>query len=262
MKIVCLLTFCLLFSCGEKTAFHPTRLAAGEENARQSDSAHIDSVYYGLRLQAGLPSYTSAREKCRLVRHQLLREWQTANTDSIKQEVLRKAGDTLTTLLYNTLFPYWYGTPWAFEGYTDVPQKGETACGYFVSTTLKHAGFNVNRYKLAQQSPRIEAISIQLSDSVLLLRNISPRQLRTYFLGNKADGLYFTGLSAHVGYLLKKKNELFFIHANYMGSEGVCIEKAEYSAALANSSLYYVAGITHNRDLVYKWISGAPLAVR
>src|SRR6478609_2933662 len=53
--------------------------------------------------------------------------------------------------LYQKMVPYWLGTTWDFNGYTAIPGQGTVACGYFVSTTLRHMGVNVNRYKLAQQ---------------------------------------------------------------------------------------------------------------
>src|SRR5687768_13237846 len=62
-----------------------------------------------------------------------------------------------TSLLTEKLIPHWLTTPWSFEGHTSIPRQGKIACGYFVSTTLLHMGFNVNRYKFAQQLPVNEA---------------------------------------------------------------------------------------------------------
>ncbi len=45
----------------------------------------------------------------------------------------------------------WLGTPWDFNGTADGPGGGKIACGYFVATLLKDAGFRVDRYQLAQQ---------------------------------------------------------------------------------------------------------------
>ena len=58
----------------------------------------------------------------------------------------------LYTVMTDSVFPYWMGTKWDFNGISNVPGQGMIACGYFVSTTLKHVGFNLNRYKLAQQA--------------------------------------------------------------------------------------------------------------
>lgn len=47
---------------------------------------------------------------------------QLANAPSAKQdEVLMLAGHALHNLLADTIFPYWYGTTWDFNGYTNVP---------------------------------------------------------------------------------------------------------------------------------------------
>lgn len=54
--------------------------------------------------------------------------------------------------LVNEIIPFREGTIWSFEGYMSIPNKGEIACGYFVSITLKYFSVELNRYKLAQQS--------------------------------------------------------------------------------------------------------------
>ncbi len=72
----------------------------------------------------------------------------------------QKLSDLLFVTLIDSIFPAWYDTPWDFNGISNVPGEGEIACGYFVSTTLKHAGFNLNRYKLAQQGANEIATAI------------------------------------------------------------------------------------------------------
>ena len=37
----------------------------------------------------------------------------------------------------------WLGTPWDFNGTCETPGSGKIACGYFVSTILRDAGFQV-----------------------------------------------------------------------------------------------------------------------
>ena len=163
--------------------------------------------------------------------------------------------------LLNQIIPFWYKTRWAFEGYTAQPQQGEIACGYFVSTTLQHAGFRLNRYKLAQQKPETEARALQAGKNIETIENLSPQKLRDFFLAGKQDGLYFAGLDFHVGYLLRRKNEVFFIHSNYIGAAGVTIEKILFSEALAASSTCYLADITYNDALVKAWMTGTEIKV-
>ena len=59
-----------------------------------------------------------------------------APSDTIKQkQVIREAQDYLTTVISDSLFSYWYGTPWNFNGTTKVPKQGSIACGFFVTWT-------------------------------------------------------------------------------------------------------------------------------
>jgi hypothetical protein len=69
--------------------------------------------------------------------------------------------------LLNRIIPQWAGTTWSFEGHTSVPQQGEIACGYFVSTTLRDVGINLNRYTLAQQLPINEAKSLKINTDII-----------------------------------------------------------------------------------------------
>jgi hypothetical protein len=178
------------------------------------------------------------------------------NNDHVRTDILIKGGDLIEYLLVNQVFPFWYGTPWDFDGHSNSPGEGVISCGYFVSTTLNHIGFNIDRYKLAQQNPENEALSLSITRDVKYFINISPSELKSYMIQNKEpEGLYFAGLDCHVGYLLLRNDDLFFIHANYLGEGGVMIEIAENSEAF-KSSVYYISEITSNDVLVKKWISG------
>jgi len=158
----------------------------------------------------------------------------------------------LTEYLYNDIFTHWYTTKWSFEGHSETPKKGTIACGYFVSTTLKDVGFNLNRYKLAQKSPEDEAKVIACGTSIEKLQNVTKQELKKYFLKQK-DGIYFIGLDFHVGYIYKKNQEVYFIHSNYIENKGVMKETIENSKAIV-SSKYFITNITHNDILVKKWI--------
>ena len=52
---------------------------------------------------------------------------------------------------------------------------------------------------------------------------------QTLFRKNYKEGLYFIGLDNHVGFLLFRNNELYFIHSNYSSPAIVKLEKAKYS---------------------------------
>jgi len=222
--------------------------------------AGIDTAFFHLQMEAKA-SYSITKASIASDRMQLWIEYQRAESDSGRKRVLQKASDLLETSLINQVFPFWYGTPWSFEGHTNSPRKGEVACGYFVSTTLKHIGFNLNRYRLAQQNPQNEALSINLSDSLIQFDNITVTELRQTLLTDFADGLYFVGLESHVGYLLIRNGEVFFIHSNYIGDGGVAVELALESAAFP-SSTYYIASISTNPALMINWLNNTQIEVK
>ncbi|MEP7321553.1 MAG: hypothetical protein ABI761_06525 [Saprospiraceae bacterium] len=160
-----------------------------------------------------------------------------------------------TILLVNKLIPYWLGTPWSFEGHNSVPRQGDIACGYFVSTTLKDIGFNLNRYKLAQQLPIIEAKSLNLGKPILEINNSFASERIEILKECLKEGIYFIGFDqSHVGYIRKKNGDLFVIHSNYIGNKGVVIEEIETSVVFSYYHRIYVAEISTNQELLKKWL--------
>ncbi len=160
-----------------------------------------------------------------------------------------------TNLLTEQIIPHWLGTPWSFEGHTSIPGSGEIACGYFVSTTLKDMGFSLDRYKFAQQLPIHEAKTLALSSPLLEINNNSITERITILKDKLKEGIYFIGFDqSHVGYIQKKNSQLFVIHSNYIGSEGVIIERIEDSQVFSYYRRIYIADISRNRALLSKWV--------
>jgi hypothetical protein len=166
--------------------------------------------------------------------------------------------EVFTSVLIERIIPYWYGTPWDFNGYTAKPGEGVVACGYFVSTTLQHSGVKLNRYKMAQKSSMDGALMLESRDS-LLIRYCSREEFLPVFRNRCADGLYMVGLSFHVGYLYKKGEEVYFIHSSYLSPTCVVLEKASESEALGQSKVFVVADITYNKSLIRKWLNNEEL---
>ncbi|SEM29243.1 hypothetical protein SAMN04487910_4650 [Aquimarina amphilecti] len=167
--------------------------------------------------------------------------------------------DTLSSLftlsLLNRIIPFWEDTEWSFEGHTSIPKRGKIACGYFVSTTLKHAGVNLNRYKLAQQSPINEAKTLALKTEIIKVAENSMAQNISKIRSSLNDGIHFIGFDAsHVGYILKIKGQLYLIHSNYIDSKGVEIEKIENSEVFASYSIYYITELSTNKHLLKSWV--------
>ena len=171
-------------------------------------------------------------------------------TINLSDSLLEENQENLDRLVVETILPHWYKTPWDFDGYSNVPKKGVIACGYFVSTPLKHIGFNWNRYRLAQQ------------DATTIIKKISGNKTKFYWnkspkefinLVNKLnDGLYVIGFDSHVGFLHKHKLGIDIIHSSYYGETCVMKEEALTAPALSHSNSY-VLGRLFTKDNLRKW---------
>lgn len=187
---------------------------------------------------------------------------------SVKLELKNKElsidsiSNVFTHSLINRIIPFWEGTEWSFEGHTSIPKKGKIACGYFVSTTLKDAGINLNRYKLAQQSPIDEAKSLAPNNQVIEISENSIEENISMINNTLKDGIHFIGFDAsHVGYIFKENGQLYLIHSNYMDYKGVEIEKIEDSIVFASYNKFYLAEISTNEQLMKSWITGNEIQV-
>lgn len=196
-----------------------------------------------------ITNYNSVKKSIEKNRKELQISYQTSVD---KNEIIDIASKKLTSFLTDDVITNWYETKWSFEGHTEIPKQGTIACGYFVSTTLRDVGFNINRYKLAQKSPEDEAKVIACGTTVEKLQKVSKKELKKYFLKQK-DGIYFIGLDFHVGYIYKNNQEIYFLHSNYIENKGVMKETIENSKAIV-SEKYYIVNITHNQNLVKKWL--------
>ena len=212
---------------------------------RDLDSANIGVNFYPKG------NYTLLKVKIRHEQERFQQRYLSA--DSIeKLAIIDSASNYITKTLLNDIFPFWYGTPWDFNGYTEKPNNGVIACGYFVSTTLRDVGFNINRYHMAQQYGLYEAMTLQLKKDVIEIFKKDIDEIKTTFLQKLKPGLYFVGLDGHVGYIWINNEEVYFIHSNYMHNS-VELEYAETSEPFI-SEIYIIADISLNDSLTKKWI--------
>ena len=158
-------------------------------------------------------------------------------------------------IMTDSVFPDWIGTKWDFNGISNAPGKGMIACGYFVSTTLKHIGFNLNRYKLAQQgaSTVVDVLcgkdkmrSVLESDIIQKLKNLGDNRL------------YVVGLDYHIGFLAVENNQVYFIHSDYFKGK-VVREKADDSISFSSTNAYVYGELTNNQSLFTKWKNGVKI---
>lgn len=258
----------LIFSCNEKNKAQNSSLKdsfsisdTGLVPEIYEDKSIIDSSETGLQFSP-TGNYANTKSKINNIRLQYYNELTTTKEHLKRDSIINDASEYFTNALLNQIVPHWYGTIWDFNGYTNKPNDGVIACGYFVSTTLKHTGLNINRFKLAQQGGMNEAKTLDPTGSYLIYSLNSTEELDSIYSKIEHDlkpGLYFAGLSHHVGFIYIKDQIAYFIHSNYINGY-VMTEKARYSHAF-RSMIYVIANITYNDYLIESWITNAVIPV-
>jgi len=250
--IICLLPLALLTGCSPT----PAEPALTDNPLPLAEEVYVPPILpeeYGILLRPDTTvSYASARGEFKRLRAELRHEMVAPDSLSF----------VFTEALLNGIIPYWYGTPWSFEGHTARPGVGEIACGYFVSTTLAHLGLNVNRYRLAQRSPLREAESLALGTEIIEVNAPVTTDVIHQVDSLTTEGIYFIGFNqSHVGFLLKRSGELFLLHSDYSSAFGVKVEPIGESVTFGLFERFYLAPLSGNRALLQRWISGEEVVV-
>lgn len=163
--------------------------------------------------------------------------------------------------LFEKLAPHWMGTPWDFNGTSQTPGEGKIACGYFVSTLLRDAGFELERIRLAQQA------------SGNIIRSLTTRENTSRLVGKSFDdfvteleargpGVYVIGLDYHVGFIVQTADGARFVHSDGMENKCVVSEPAKTAPVLKRSNWREFANITGDEALIEKWLTGEAVVTR
>jgi hypothetical protein len=204
--------------------------------------------------------YATLKKEVERWRKDLAARHAKARTAAEKDMVLAESGRFLDTVLPE-MMRCWLGTPWDFNGTSEVPGEGNIACGYFVATVLRDAGFRVDRYKLARQP------------SQNILRSFLPRESLSVKVGvpyegyaaemeSAAPGIRVVGLDSHVAFLVTGPDGFRFIHSS--GSRPWCVvEESRANAEVLRRSNYRVQGLlTTDKALLRRWLAGEKIAVK
>lgn len=187
-----------------------------------------------------------------------------------KQHVINEAWDYIFSVLVDEIFPCWYGTKWHMgrmsmqdpappgSGVTQIPRKGTIACGYFVSTTLRDAGFDVERVALAKEASGkiIETLVNEVDDNKNKISKLIKKTMPEFEqeVKNRGKGLFIVGLDCHVGFIINDGKDVYFCHSDYTNPErGVVSEKAIDSFALKKSVNKTLGKILDDKMIIY-WL--------
>jgi hypothetical protein len=121
---------------------------------------------------------------------------------------------------------------------------------------------NVNRYHLAQQTPENEAKSLAAGGEVIEISGADNSENLAQIKHSIGEGICFVGLGqSHVGYLLMRKEMLFFIHSSYLSPSAVTIELASKSPIFNAYDKYYIVELSNNKTFVQRWINNESIEV-
>jgi hypothetical protein len=202
-------------------------------------------------------TYADSRQSLATRRHELARRYAPA-APRAKSEVLRETGAWLRDALDKELFPHWYGTQWDFYGVTQTPRDGKIACGYFVTTLLRDAGFQLERARLAQQASEKIILSLVRPAFVQRFRNTALTDF-VAAVKQKGAGLYIVGLDNHVGFILHNGQEIYFVHSSYGDPQEVVKEIAAESLILSSSKYRVLGALTADEQLLAKLLNGTKI---
>ena len=204
--------------------------------------------------------YNATLAKLEAQRLSLASRYQSA-APAERTAVIAEARTLLTRSIYDDLFPAWYGTPWDFNGTSQVPQQGKIACGYFVSTVLRDAGWKVERVRLAQQASENIILSLTTDRHVKRFRRVAIRDF-VDAVKQSGTGIYIVGLDIHVGFIVNTGDEVYFIHSSYVEPYTVVKEKAIESRILAGSNYRVLGNVLADDRLIGNWLTGNAISTK
>lgn len=155
----------------------------------------------------------------------------------------------------------WLGTPWDFNGTANAPGAGKIACGYFVATVLKDAGFRVDRYQLAQQ-PSENILRSFLAKAACELSVGKEYEAFSSEAEKREPGIYLVGLDTHVAFLVVAGGSFRFIHSS--GSRPWCVvdESRSEAGVLQRSNWRMLGNLTADPGVLRRWLKAEKIVVR
>lgn len=170
-------------------------------------------------------------------------------------ELVLDLAEEALSLHLGAMIEDWVGTPYGFFGMSDEPGDGAIACGFFVSTLLEHAGFDVRRIELGRQPS--EYIVQTLVDEANIERfHGVPQTTVVQRAVTGGPGIYLVGLDTHTGFLVHDAHSVRFCHASSRKDKEVVCEPARISPSLRSN--YTVMGKLGERA-TRAWLEGQSL---
>jgi len=178
-----------------------------------------------------------------------------------EKAAVEKDARVILELVMPEMMRCWLGTPYDFNGTAEKPGGGKVACGYFVSTVIRDAGFRVDRYKLAQQ-PSENILRTFLKSDGCLLKVGQDFESYAEWVEGMEPGVYLMGLDSHVGFIVNGAEGTRFYHSSGWQKRGVVNEAGNKAGVLRHSNWRMIGGLTANPEVIRTWLAGEKVKVR
>ena len=222
------------------------------------DEFRLPSLSTKARKQAPQPElYEILKQDLTIRKSRLAQSFNSAQNDAEREVVLSESRTLLESILPE-MMRCWLGTQWDYNGISETPGEGKIACGYFVNTIMRDAGFSLPRIKLSQQPSQTILGAFVPRDSMTIRTGMDYSAFHGLIL-SKATGIYIVGLDKHVGFIVHDGSELHFIHAS--GSAPWCVvdESKENAVALQTSHYRVIGNVTAQDSTLKKWLLDKPV---
>lgn len=210
--------------------------------------------------KAATADYDAHKQAAEAARRALSAEYARATTPAQRAEVIGRARTKVLSILIEDLAPVWYGTPWRFSGRTATPGEDAIACGTFVGTLLRDAGFRLNRIRMGRLASEHIALSLTSNDNVRRYRRRRPEAV-VKDVEKWGPGLYMLGLDYHAALIyVDPSSRAHMLHSSYYRGE-VIMEPLVEERAFRESQYRVIARLLDDR-MVVRWLSGARFVAR
>lgn len=204
-------------------------------------------------LKEHIAKYDSLKIEIKTQKFRYAEYYKQATDTSTKQEIIQQVKQYLLHTIHHEVIPFWYDTQWDFNGTTENPRQGTIACGYFVTTVLRHAGLGIDKYDLSRFASWRLIDSLCHDESIRTIKYNNTDSLFAY-MDQQEDGIYILGLAKHVGFIVKSQGESFFIHSRRPRYVGVIKEKAKESPTVLKSSIHVIGNLLANDAFIEHWL--------
>lgn len=183
----------------------------------------------------------------------LATRYAAATTGKERSDVLAESRSEVFDALTMDIVPAWIGTRWSYHGTSQTPGTGAIACGYFVATVLRDAGFAIDRVPLAQQGSASIVQTLVPDDLVTDVEGATPSQVISGARSDLTDGgLFVIGFDSHVGLLVVRGSSTQLCHSSNRSPRTVRCESA--ASARSMVSTRHVLGPVLSDESMLAWL--------